>query len=83
VNTIEFHNAGCGPLTLTLADGSHSFVPPKASVRIPVGLAGSADVNAARTRGELVLVRVIPCPEDVPAPPVEADRDDPASDPAS
>jgi hypothetical protein len=83
MNIIEFHNAGCSPLTLTLADGSHCFVGPKAAARIPVGLAGSADVNAARLRGELVLVRVIPCQEAAPPAAVEADRVVSASDPAS
>lgn len=65
---IEFHNARCMPLTLSLADGSHCYAPPKARVLIPVGLAGSADVNAARARGDLILVQVLAGDSDQPVP---------------
>lgn len=66
MKNMEFCNVRPFPLTLSLSDGSHFFIAPKARAMVPVGLAGSADVNAARLRGDLVVVTVH---DDQPAPP--------------
>lgn len=66
MKNMEFCNVRPFPLTLSLSDGSHFFIAPKARALVPVGLAGSAGVNAARLRGDLVVVTVH---DDEPAPP--------------
>lgn len=66
MRNMEFCNVRPFPLTLSLSDGSHFFIAPKARALVPVGLAGSAGVNAARLRGDLVVVTVH---DDEPAPP--------------
>lgn len=73
MKNIEFYNVRPFPLTLSLSDGSHFFIAPKARALVPVGLAGSAGVNAARLRGDLVVVTVhddqpVPAPALDPVP---------------